>query len=72
MKRINVIVAAIGIIALIAGVMYVTRPAPVATSRFAPMAPNGDGITAGGSVVSSGKGSSDQEEVVVALKNDVF
>ena len=71
MKRKNVIVAVIGIIALMAGVIFVNRSAPTSTPRFAPLAPNGNGDTSGGSVASSGKGTDDQEEVVKQLNNDV-
>jgi len=62
MKRTNVIIAVLGVAALIAGTLYVNRPAPAAPARFgAPLAPNGSSIQAS-TLGKDGKGG-DKEEV---------
>ncbi len=70
MKHIKGIAAIISLAAVIAAIVFVSRPS-APTPRFAPLAPNGEGVTVGGSDKSSGKGSDDQEEVVTGIKNDV-
>ncbi|MBK8420485.1 hypothetical protein [Candidatus Villigracilis saccharophilus] len=70
MKHIKGIAAIISLAAVIAAIVFVSRPS-APTPRFAPLAPNGEGVTVGGSDKSSGKGSDDQEETVTGIKNDV-
>ena len=60
MKRTNLAISLIAIIALIAGVVLFTRPSQTAPSRFAPLAPNGASSQA--SILGKdGKGDTEEE-----------
>ena len=67
MKRTNLAISLIAVIALIAGVVIFTRPSQAAPSRFAPMAPDGASIQSS-TLGKDGKGG-DKEEVK-ELKHD--
>ena len=67
MKRTNIAISLIAVIALIAGVVLMTRPSQQPASRFAPMAPDGASIQSS-TLGKDGKGG-DKEEVK-ELKHD--
>ena len=67
MKRTNLAISLIAIIALIAGVVLFTRPSQTAPSRFAPLAPNGASSQAS---ILGKDGKGDKEEEVKEVKHD--
>ena len=71
MKRTKGMIAVVCVAVLAAGIFLAVRNAPGPSPRFAPLAPDGNGVPTGGSNVSSGSDSAKDQEVVQELKNDV-